>query len=136
MFLGVFKGTFYSEGSLVIPGRFQEGLAQGLVVITALDGPCIGVFPEREWIKIRTLATQSPLWMPIEKTNLAEGSLWIPDRFAQHAEIDAEVVVYGVGSFLEVWSPEHAPRPDDRGDLGRPPPDLWDGLDLLGNLRA
>ena len=131
VFLGVFRVEVELGGRLPIPGRFQEELGSETLYIMALDGPCLGLFPEGEWRKIRSLATQPALRMPVELTAIDDqGGLQIPDRFLHYAELEGEALVFGVGTFLEVWTPEHAPRADDQGDSGRPPPDLWDRLDL------
>ena len=84
-FRGTFDHTLDAKNRLTVPARYRAALAEGVVLAMPVDlKPCVGV------------------WHPEEY-----------ERYSEHAQLNKEVVVVGVGDRLELWSKdswnEHRP---------------------------
>mgnify|MGYP006284076317 CR=1 FL=1 len=117
MLVGEFRCSTDSEGRVPIPSAFRAELADGATVTRGIDR-CLLVYPTREWQnlaqKIRVLPlTSQPargfIRFIFSGANVCApdqaGRLSLPEQLCQYAEIDGEVVLVGLLSHVEIWSP-------------------------------
>ena len=118
MLIGEFYSSTDEGGRVSIPSEFHPELAEGATVTRGIDR-CLVVYPAAKW---RTLAEEIECQLPVT-SKLArafnrlvfsgamvcmldqEGQIELSDPLREYAEIDDEVVVVGLFSHLEVWSP-------------------------------
>ena len=118
MFLGEFVHTIDEGGRLTIPARFRADLAEGLVVTRGLDR-CLAIYPLEEWTELADKVSALPLtdrrarafrrlvFASASDASLdRQGRLLIPPRLREYADLDSEVVVTGLNTYIEVWHPD------------------------------
>jgi MraZ protein len=118
LFLGSHKHALDAKGRVAVPSRFRAFLADGLVVTRGFDG-CIALYPRAAWeslsSRIHALSItdfdvrQFRRMVFSEAIDLqldSQGRILVPSALRSFAGIDREVVVIGVESSVEIWSPE------------------------------
>ncbi len=115
MFLGTFSPKLDEKGRIILPAKFFDELASG-VVITRGQERCLFLFSNREFENLYGKLAQAPLSNK-EARDYARGFLaaanqelpdkqrrvTIPPILRQYAGLDRELTVIGVGSRLEIW---------------------------------
>ncbi len=134
MFLGEFAHTLDSKGRLTIPAKFREQLDGGLVVTRSPMDRCLLVFPMPEWEKIAAKVSALPLADPRsaqlrraffsaaeDLTPDRQGRILLSQRLREFAQIEADIIVAGVNTFVELWRPtlwdEKVLQPLDSGEF-------------------
>ena len=118
MFLGEFEYKIDEKGRVPIPPRFRRELREG-VVLTAGAERCIVAYPPSEWKKLAaTLTTSSVTPSKLRRLNRAifatafslnidgQGRIALPIPLREYSEIEDEVVIAGVNTYLELWNKE------------------------------
>ncbi len=118
LFLGSHIHALDAKGRVAVPSRFRVFLANGLVVTRGFDG-CIALYPRAAWeslsSRIQALSItdfdvrQFRRMVFSEAIDLqldSQGRILVPFALRSFAGIDREVVVIGVESSVEIWSPE------------------------------
>jgi MraZ protein len=122
MFLGEFKHTLDDKSRLTLPAKFRARLAPG-VVMTAGTDRYVLIYPQDEFEQLAERVNGLPL-IDREAATLRrllfvnasdavpdkQGRVLVPEPLRAHAEITSEVVIVGVGKFIEIWSPEQWQR--------------------------
>lgn len=116
MFIGEFNHAVDVKGRLSMPAKFRENLGEVFYITKGLDH-CLFVFPESEWRifeeKLKTLPLTNKNARAFVRLFFAgaaeasfdkQGRILVPQTLREHAEIDKEVVVIGVGQRIEIWS--------------------------------
>lgn len=119
MFLGEFSHTLDTKGRLTIPAKFRERLDAGLVVTRSPMDRCLLLFPMAEWEQIAAKVSALPLADPRsaqlrraffsaaeDLTPDKQGRILVSQRLRELAQIEAEVIVAGVNTFVELWRPD------------------------------
>ncbi len=119
MFLGEFSHTLDDKGRLTIPSKYREQLASGLVATRNPVERCLLVMPMDKWEEVAAKVNALPLADPGSATfrravfsaaeNLTpdkQGRILISPRLREYAQIDGEVIIAGVHSFIELWQPQ------------------------------
>ncbi|MGH8876416.1 MAG: division/cell wall cluster transcriptional repressor MraZ [Stackebrandtia sp.] len=115
MFLGTQTPRLDDKGRLILPAKFRDELAGGLV-ITKGQERCLYVFPMPEFNRIADELHKAPM------TNKAaraynrvffasahdeipdkQGRVTIPAHLREYAGLDRELVVIGASTRVEVW---------------------------------
>ncbi|BCL12965.1 MULTISPECIES: division/cell wall cluster transcriptional repressor MraZ [Micromonospora] len=115
MFLGTHTPRLDDKGRLILPARFRDGLAGG-VVITKGRERYLCVFPTPEFQRIADQLRQQPM------TNRAmraysriffasahdevpdkQGRITIPAHLRAYADLDRDLAVVGEYSRVEIW---------------------------------
>lgn len=117
MFLGQYVHSIDDKGRLTLPSKFRPALEGGLVVTLGLD-PCLLVFPRATWeawaARIEALPMTNPDARLLARHFLAnaddgqldrQGRVLIPAYLRSQAQLDSDVVVAGLSSRIELWSP-------------------------------
>jgi MraZ protein len=118
-FRGHFEHSLDAKNRLAIPARFRAAFANGTVLAKDPES-CVAVWtPEtHESIIDRALGDLNPMGSQYRKLSRfyqgnsfeidldASGRVTLPPPLLEHAAIEKEVVVVGVGDHLEVWGRE------------------------------
>lgn len=115
MFLGTFDPKMDEKGRLILPAKFREQLAGGLV-ITRGQERCLYVFPAAEFQVMFEELRKAPLTSKqardYTRVMLAGASDEVPDRQSRvtipaalrtYAGLDRNLTVIGVGARVEIW---------------------------------
>lgn len=126
MFFGSHQHTIDDKGRLTLPAKWRSELAAGVVVTRGLDD-CLFVFPKEKFEAIaREMDLQGIeladarswaryfLGMAADAETDKQGRVLIPQNLRDFAHLDGEVVVVGVVSRIEVWSPERYKKANAR----------------------
>ncbi len=115
MFLGTHTPRLDEKGRLILPAKFRDELAGGLVITKGQDR-CLYVFPTAEF---RSIAEELQAQPVTHETARAYGRLFfsgahdevpdkqnrvtIPGPLREWAGLDRDVAVIGAGNRVEIW---------------------------------
>ena len=115
MLLGTFVPKLDEKGRIILPAKFSEDFASG-VVMTRGQERCIYVFSQREFEQLHERARQAPVTgkkgRDVLRLLLSGASQEIPDKqhrvtippmLREYAGLDRELTVIGAGSRAEIW---------------------------------
>eukprot|EP01037_Dinobryon_pediforme_P005383 gene5383-5435_t len=115
MFLGTHEPKLDDKGRIILPARFRDDLAQGLV-ITKGQERCLYVFPMGEFTAITERMRQAPVtekgardYMRVmfagahDEVPDKQGRVTIPGGLRSYAGLEKECVVIGANTRLEIW---------------------------------
>ncbi|MEI6648211.1 MAG: division/cell wall cluster transcriptional repressor MraZ [Actinomycetes bacterium] len=115
MFLGTHEPRLDEKGRIILPARFRDELAQGLV-ITKGQERCLYVFPATEFAAITDRLRQAPVteksardYMRVmfagahDEVPDKQGRVTIPNQLRTYANLAKECVVIGANTRLEIW---------------------------------
>jgi MraZ protein len=115
MFLGTHEPKLDEKGRLILPARFREELAEGLV-ITKGQERCLYVFPIAEFTTITERLRQAPVTEKAARDYMRvmfagahdevpdkQGRVTIPSALRTYATLEKECVVIGANTRLEIW---------------------------------
>ncbi|MBC9955354.1 division/cell wall cluster transcriptional repressor MraZ [Leucobacter sp. cx-42] len=118
MFLGTFTPRLDEKGRLILPAKFRDELADGLV-ITRGQEHCLYVFSEREFAEMHDRIRQAPVTSKQARDYLRvflsgahpdspdkQHRVTIPQSLRDYAGLDRELAVIGAGSRAEIWDAE------------------------------
>src|SRR5690606_32735265 len=116
MFMGEYQHSIDEKGRIIVPAKFRDSLGQSFVVTRGMDN-CLFVYPDKEWSvmeqKLKALPLMKSEARAFTRFFLAgateceldkQGRVNIPSNLREHAKLDKECVVIGVGSRVEIWS--------------------------------
>ena len=115
MFLGTHEPRLDEKGRLILPAKFRDELASGLV-ITKGQERCLYVFPATEFQTITEQLRQTPLtakgardYMRVmfagahDEIPDKQGRVTIPQGLREYASLEKECVVIGANTRVEIW---------------------------------
>lgn len=118
MFSGEYAHSIDEKGRLTIPARFRAELARGGIITRGFDQNLL-IYPQEYWNAITDVASQLSLTKPEDRllwrviyagaTDCqpdGQGRVIVPQYLRDYAGIGTEVVVVGIGKYIEVWSAE------------------------------
>lgn len=118
MFLGEYQHSVDEKGRLVMPSKFRDRLADG-VVLTKGQERCLYVFTADRWedeaAKVARLSRNNRINRNYARSFFGsaadlqsdkQGRLQIPQTLRSYAGLDKDVVVVGVSDHLEIWDAE------------------------------
>lgn len=118
MFLGEFQHTLDGKGRLILPSKFRDALADGLVITKGMEG-CLFIFPKSEWPQLEDKVRSLPLTKKdarkfsrfffagaTEEALSKQGRVLIPENLRKYAGLGKDIVVIGVSNRLEIWDKE------------------------------
>ena len=114
-FLGSFQHQLDDKGRLILPAKFRDELAGG-VVITKGQERCLYVFPMAEFQRIAEQLRQTPVTHKAARAYSRvffasahdevpdkQGRVTIPSHLREYAGLDRELVVIGASTRVEIW---------------------------------
>ena len=118
MFLGEYKHTIDVKGRLTIPAKYRGELATGLVVTRGFDQNLM-LFPMDGWNELAERIAKRPLSDEgirafrrrlfsgaIDLTPDRQGRILVPPYLREFANVNGEVIIAGMYSYLEIWGTE------------------------------
>lgn len=115
VFLGTYTPRLDEKGRLILPAKYRDELANGLV-LTRGQERCIYVFSQREFEKQHEQMSQAPIssrqardyarvFLSGASDELPDkqGRVTIPSMLRSYAGLDREVTVIGAGNRVEIW---------------------------------
>ncbi len=117
MLLGTYRGLPLTREGVLLPDHLRAEFGQGYVITRGLDG-CVAVFPLSVWEVLLERIERGTSFLKssarlFQRHFLGgasvealgpEGLIRVPDYLRQHADLEDEVVLVGVGNRLEIWS--------------------------------
>lgn len=118
MFLGTFTPKLDEKGRLILPSKFRDDLADGLV-ITRGQERCLYVFSEQEFGEMHERIRQAPITSKQGRDYLRvflsgahaetpdkQNRVTIPPALREYASLDRDLAVIGAGTRAEIWDAE------------------------------
>ncbi|GAA1170871.1 division/cell wall cluster transcriptional repressor MraZ [Nesterenkonia xinjiangensis] len=115
MFLGTYTPRMDEKGRLILPAKYRDDLAEGLV-LTRGQERCIYVFSTEEFQNVHQQMRQAPLTSrqardyirvflsgASDETPDKQGRITIPSALREYAGLDRDVTVIGAGDRAEIW---------------------------------
>ncbi len=123
---GTFRHNIDAKGRLFVPAKLREELGERFYVTKGLDN-CLFVYPEAGWGEIEEKLKNLPLsrarrmqrmfFANAEYCTLdAQGRIVVPMALREHASLEKEVAIIGVGSRAEIWNAERWDRMNEEYD--------------------
>jgi MraZ protein len=120
MFLGTYEPRLDDKGRLILPAKFRDELAEGLV-ITKGQERCLYVWPTAEFARITEQLRQAPVtskgardYMRVffagasDEVPDKQGRITVPPALREYAGLrrSGDVAVIGANTRVEVWDAE------------------------------
>lgn len=115
MFLGTHSPRLDDKGRLILPAKFRDKLAGGLVVTRGQER-CLYVFAMDEFVRLAEQMRTAPVTSKAVRDYLRvflsgasdevpdkQGRVTIPTNLREYAGLDRELAVIGAGSRIEIW---------------------------------
>ncbi|WP_101649676.1 division/cell wall cluster transcriptional repressor MraZ [Brevibacterium ihuae] len=115
MFLGTHMQRLDDKGRLILPAKFREELANGLV-LTRGQEHCLTLFSAREFESVHEQMRAAPMTSKDARDYLRmflsgasaeqpdkQGRITIPQILRQYASLDRDLAVIGMGNRVEIW---------------------------------
>ena len=116
MFLGTYEPKMDEKGRLILPAKFRDQLAGGLV-ITRGQERCLYVFPAQEFEEMYQELRRAPLssrqgrnYVRVMLSGASDeipdkqGRRVIPPQLRTYADLGKELAVIGAGARVEIWN--------------------------------
>jgi MraZ protein len=118
MFLGTYSPRLDDKGRVILPSKFRDQLAAGLVVTRGQER-CLVVYPQPEYERVLAQLAQAPTTNKLVRdykrlfTSSAsdevpdkQGRITLPVTLREYAGLDREPAVIGAGERVEIWDAE------------------------------
>ncbi|MDH2444713.1 division/cell wall cluster transcriptional repressor MraZ [Amnibacterium sp. CER49] len=115
MFLGTYAPRLDEKGRIILPAKFADELAEG-VVMTRGQERCVYVFSAAEFGRMHERIRQAPVtsrdarnYLRVflsgahDETPDKQRRVTIPPALRAYAGLDRELAVLGVGDRVEIW---------------------------------
>lgn len=115
MFLGTYEPRLDDKGRLILPAKFRDALAPG-IVLTRGQERCLYGFPRAEFERVhgqmQSASLTSKQARDFQRVFLSgasdeipdkQGRLTIPQVLRRYAGLDRDLAVIGSGSKIEIW---------------------------------
>ena len=116
MFLGTHTPKLDDKGRLILPAKFRDELADGLV-ITRFQERCLAIWPISSFVEMtKTVRSASSSQLDVrdyqrmlasgasDETPDRQGRITIPPHLRSYAGLDKDCVVVGAIDRVEVWN--------------------------------
>ena len=118
MFIGEYNHTIDAKGRLIVPAKYRDNLGEHFYVMKGYDD-CLFVYGEEDFKalgdQIRALPLSNKASRAISRFFLGsaqesefdkQGRILIAAPLREHAGLEKDVVLVGVGNHIEIWSKE------------------------------
>lgn len=113
MLIGEYNHNLDAKGRMNFPARFREELGERFYVTRWLDD-CLVAFSEEGWQRIIEKLEETPMVKSRDIRRFlyssailaepdAQGRILITQPLREHADLQRDVVVIGVGDHAEIW---------------------------------
>lgn len=117
--MGEYQHNLDDKGRLTIPAKFREALGESFVVTRGLDH-CLFLYPQAEWARLEEKLKALPLTQRDARAFVRfllsgateceldkQGRIPLPASLREHAQLERDAVIIGVGTRVEVWNREN-----------------------------
>lgn len=118
MFLGTYEPKLDDKGRLILPAKYRDQLADGLV-ITRGQEHCLYVFKAEDFMQMQEDARKAPLSNREARNYLRvflsgavdqepdrQGRISVPANLRTYAGLERDLAVIGAGNRVEIWNLE------------------------------
>jgi MraZ protein len=118
MFLGTYAPKLDEKGRIILPAKFRDELASG-VVLTRGQERCVYVFSQEEFLSLHEKIRQAPVTSKQARDYLRvflsgassetpdkQNRVTVPPALRAYAGLERELTVIGAGSRAEIWDSE------------------------------
>lgn len=118
MFLGTYNPKLDDKGRIILPAKFREELAHGMVMTRGQEH-CVYVFSQPEFEALHDKIREAPVTSKQARDYLRvflsgasaesadkQNRVTIPPALRSYAGLDRDLVVIGAGSRAEIWDAE------------------------------
>lgn len=118
MFLGTYEPKLDDKGRIILPAKFRDQLAGGLV-ITRGQERCLYVFPNKTFESVLAKLQQAPMTSKEARAYTRvflsgandqipdkQGRVTIPSLLRSYADLRKDLVIIGTGERVEIWDQE------------------------------
>ncbi|MEO1164238.1 MAG: division/cell wall cluster transcriptional repressor MraZ [Chloroflexota bacterium] len=118
MFWGEYSHQVDNKGRVIIPARYRELLGAEAILTRGLDHNLV-IYPQKTWQQVVSQLNDLPLTHPsgralrrllfsgaMELTLDKQGRINIPQYLLEYASIEDVVLLVGMETFIELWTPE------------------------------
>src|ERR1700712_3516852 len=115
MFLGTYAPKLDDKGRVILPAKFRDELAGGMV-LTRGQEHCLFVFSQREFETVHGRIRQAPMASKDARDYLRvflsgasaevpdkQNRITIPAALRSYAGLDRDLAVIGIGNRAEIW---------------------------------
>jgi MraZ protein len=115
MFFGTYTPKLDDKGRLILPAKFRDQLAGGLMVTRGQEH-CLYVWPQHEVERITERLREAPVSNKAtrdyvrmfssassDETPDKQGRITVPPKLREWANLNKDVVVIGAMNRLEIW---------------------------------
>jgi len=115
LFLGTYSPRLDDKGRLILPAKFRDELAEGLV-ITKGQERCLYLWPLAEFTRLTEQMRQAPVTSKAARDYLRvffagasdelpdkQGRITVPPALRDYAGLDRDCAVIGANTRVEVW---------------------------------
>lgn len=116
MFLGTFSPRLDEKGRLILPAKFRDELAHGLVVTRGQER-CLYLFSRSEFEAMHERIRNAPITSKMSRDYLRvflsgahdelpdkQYRITLPAALREYAGLERDLVVIGAGSRAEIWN--------------------------------
>ncbi len=118
MFIGEYEHNVDAKGRVIMPSKLREDIGDKFIITKGLDG-CLFAYSQTEWTNFEEKLKALPLAQKnarnfvrfflsgaVECEIDKQGRFLIPSNLREHARLDKEIVIIGVGTRIEIWNRE------------------------------
>ena len=115
MFIGEYNHSIDAKGRLIVPAKYRDELGEHFFVTKGLDG-CLFAYDEKDLQeKVMSLPLSNKASRDISRFFLGsaqesefdkQGRILLAAPLREHAGLEKDVVLVGVGNRIEIWSKE------------------------------
>ena len=118
MFIGEYEHTVDAKGRVIMPAKLREDIGDTFIITKGLDG-CLFAYSQTEWKNFEEKLKALPLTQKnarnfvryflsgaVECEIDKQGRFLISSNLREHAGLDKEIVIIGVGTRIEIWDKE------------------------------
>lgn len=115
MFLGTHTPKIDEKGRLILPAKFREELADGLVITRAQDR-CLAIYPMATFVELTKSISAAPASVKqvrdyqrmlaagaSDELPDKQGRITIPQQLREYAGLQTNLVVVGAINRVEIW---------------------------------
>ncbi len=116
MFIGEYNHAVDTKGRVSIPAKFREELGEHFILTKGLDN-CLFIYSSDEWGILENKLKQLPMTNKDARAFVrfffsgaseceldSQGRIRIPANLREHALLEKEAIIIGVGTRVEIWS--------------------------------
>ncbi len=116
MFIGEYTHSVDVKGRVSIPAKFREELGESFILTKGLDN-CLFIYSMDEWSILENKLKQLPLTNRDARAFVrfffsgateceldSQGRIRIKNNLREHANLQKDAVIIGVGTRVEIWS--------------------------------